>query len=55
MSQEEGSLPLPRALSLVVASLVNEQEASLAKCLAAVGAAMPAGGLVAWSGGGVVT
>lgn len=56
MSQGEGSLPLPRTLCLVVAALVKEQEASLAKGLAAAGAAMSSGGgLAARRGGGVMT
>lgn len=56
MSQGEGSLPLPLTLRLVVAALVTEQEASLAKGLAAAGAAMSSGGgLAARRGGGVMT
>lgn len=56
MSQGEGSLPLPLTLSLVVAAaLVKEQEASLAKGLAAAGAVMPGCGLAARCSGGVVT
>lgn len=55
MSQGEGSLALPLALSLVVAALVKEQEASLAKGLIAAGAAMPGRGLAARRRGGVMT
>lgn len=49
------SLPLPRALRLGVAPLVEEQESPLAKGLVAAGAPMPAWGLAAGCGGGVVT
>lgn len=55
MSPGEVSLPLTLVLSLVVAALVKEQEASLAKDLAAAGAAMPGRCLAAWHGGGVMT
>lgn len=56
MGRGEGSLPLPLTLSLVVtAALVKEQEASLAKGLAAAGAVMPGRGLTTGRGGGVVT
>lgn len=55
MSQGEDSLPLALVLSLVVAALVKEQEASLAEDLAAAGAAMPGRRLAAGHGGGVVT
>lgn len=55
VSQGEDSLTLPLALSLVVAALVKEQEASLAKGLVAAGAAMPGCGLAAWRRRGVVT
>lgn len=55
MSQREGSLSLPLALCLVVVALMKEQEASLGKGLATVGASVLASGRAAWCGGGVVT
>jgi hypothetical protein len=50
-----GSLSLSLALRLVVAALMDKQETSLAKGLAAAGASVPAGGLAARRGGRVVT
>lgn len=55
VSQGKRSLPFSLVLSLVVAALVKEQEAFLAKGLTAAGAAMPRGGLVARCSGGVMT
>ena len=55
MSRGEDSLTLPLALSLVVAALVKEQEASLAKGLVAAGAVMPGCGLAARCRWGIVT
>lgn len=55
MSQAEDSLALPLALRLVVAALVKEQEASLAKGLVTAGAAMPDCGLAAWCRWGIMT
>lgn len=48
------SLPLSLALRLVVAALVNQQEASLAKGLVAAGALVAASSLAAGSSWGVV-
>lgn len=48
------SLPLSLALRLVVAALMNQQEASLAKGLVATGASVAASGLAAGRSWGVV-
>lgn len=50
----ESSLPLSLALRLVVAALVNQQEASLTKGLVAAGASVAASGLAAGRRGGIV-
>lgn len=55
MSPGAGSLPLPLTLSRVVAALVKEQEASLAKGLSTAGAVVPGRDTAARRSRGVVT